>query len=158
MSKDLDEIIPQIISGEMTEYQAAEILARRSNVEAKILLPTIATRVRYARAYGEIKQSRTVYSTSPGKVQSSSSSSGGTDKVPPSKFMEVMLRAGLTKKQAAEAIGRSVSRVHELTVTQGGKQHLFDTFVQALESYGGQAGSGNGESGRSPAGSGESVG
>lgn len=144
MSNDLLEVIPQILDGSMSEADAAAIIARRANVRVEDILPTLQMKVRLARNFAELKQSRqtAVYTPRAKGV----SSEGDAGKVPPAKFMEVMLKAGLTKKQAAEAIGRSVSRVHELTVTQGGKQHLFDTFVQAVEAYGGQAGNGAGES------------
>lgn len=122
-----------LLDGSMSIADGAVILARRSNASVPEMQRMLEARVRMAHVYDEWKSANTVDSTTSGGV--TSSRVNDASHVPPEAFMAALTERGLTKKQAAEAIGRSASRVHELTVRDGGKQHLYDSFVENLDAY-----------------------
>lgn len=55
--------------------------------------------------------------------------------VEPEKFAEVKSELGLSNKEVAEAIGRTLSRVSELTNSKGASQLVFDRYVADLRAF-----------------------
>jgi hypothetical protein len=55
--------------------------------------------------------------------------------VEPSEFARVKTELGMSNKNVAEAIGRTLSRVSELTNSKGASQLVFDQYVAALTAW-----------------------
>ncbi len=55
--------------------------------------------------------------------------------VEPARFAQVLTDLGLSRKEAASAIGRSLSRISELTKSQGGSMAIFESFKRSCEEY-----------------------
>lgn len=55
--------------------------------------------------------------------------------VEPSEFARVKSELGMSNKEVAEAIGRTLSRVSELTNSKGASQLVFDRYVQDLTTW-----------------------
>lgn len=131
----IQENVKAIMDGALSVEDAVTIIARRSKKPEAMVRARLAVALKLARNYRDIKstKSSTAITTDVVVHDSPPRTAGGT--VSPDQFMAVLKEHELTKKQAAEAIGRSVSRVHELTVTKGGSQALLDIFKQKLSEY-----------------------
>ncbi len=55
--------------------------------------------------------------------------------VEPARFAQVLADLGLSRKEAAAAIGRSLSRISELTHSQGASITTYEAFVKACTEY-----------------------
>lgn len=136
MDQLIQENVQAIIDGTLSTEDAVAIISRRSKKPAAMVRARLAVVLKLTRNYQDIKVSK---SSAPGPLQtpvvhdSPSRTAGGT--VSPDEFMAVMKEHALTKKQAAVAIGRSVSRVHELTVTRGGSEALLASFKEKLAAF-----------------------
>lgn len=135
MEELIKEMVTAIQAGTMKSEDAVMIISRRTKKPEPMVRARLAVVLRLANNFKDIKSSRqssipTSSAAAPGSLKPHA---GGT--VAPDDFMAVMKEHGLNKKQAAEAIGRSVSRVHELTTTKGGSPALLELFKQKLSEY-----------------------
>lgn len=55
--------------------------------------------------------------------------------VPPERFKALQTELGLSNKQVAAAIGRTLSRVSELTHSKGASINIYNAFETALRNY-----------------------
>lgn len=131
----IEESVRAILDGTLTMEDAVTIIARRSKKPEAMVRARLATALKIARNFQSTRATKksSAPTSMPAVNDSPPRTAGGT--VAPDEFMAVLKERGLTKKQAAEAIGRSVSRVHELTVTKGGSQALLDSFKEKLTAY-----------------------
>lgn len=56
-------------------------------------------------------------------------------KVEPERFLRVLLTSGLTRRQAAEAMGVTRSRITELTRSKGASVAIYSRFRESIMSY-----------------------
>jgi hypothetical protein len=136
LASQLEEVLASVLAGDLQLSEAVDIAARRSNQSRTNIQAYLEARLRSARNFAEAKQARATGTPIPHAAYTvARHKREAVPLLPPSEFMRVMNEAGLSKKEAAEAIGRSVSRVHELTTSQGGNQKLFDNFVACIQAY-----------------------
>lgn len=55
--------------------------------------------------------------------------------VDPSEFLKVKTELGLSSKECAAAIGRTLSRVSELTKSKGSSRAIYESWVENLTKY-----------------------
>lgn len=130
----IKDALPQILNGTLSAEDAVTVISRRADKPA----PMVRARLAYAlKAARNFKDHKTATTGNPKPVSATLDSPKPPkgSMMEPSLFMAVLQESGLSKKEAAIAIGRSVSRVHELTVSKGGSAQLLESFKQKLSEY-----------------------